>query len=122
MAKKSSNKIWWILGGVVVLLGGGLAVAKQQGLIGKEPSTEVEFTKAKKADIIERVSASGKIQPEVEVKLSPDVSGEIVGLYVTEGDSVRAGQLLLKIKPDNYESLFARAEAQVNSARANKDS
>jgi HlyD family secretion protein len=118
MAKKSSNKIWWILGGVVVLLGGGLAIAKQQGLIGKEPSTEVEFTKAKKADIIERVSASGKIQPEVEVKLSPDVSGEIVGLYVTEGDSVRAGQLLLKIKPDNYESLFARAEAQVNSARA----
>jgi HlyD family secretion protein len=118
MAKKSSNKIWWILGGVVVLLGGGLAIAKQQGLIGKEPSTEVEFTKAKKADIIERVSASGKIQPEVEVKLSPDVSGEIVGLYVTEGDSVKAGQLLLKIKPDNYESLFARAEAQVNSARA----
>jgi HlyD family secretion protein len=118
MAKKSSNKIWWILGGVIVLLGGGLGIAKQKGLIGKEPSTEVEFTKAKKADIIERVSASGKIQPEVEVKLSPDVSGEIVGLYVTEGDSVRAGQLLLKIKPDNYESLFARAEAQVNSARA----
>ena len=118
MAKKSSNKIWLILGGIVVLLGGGLAIAKQQGLIGKEPSTEVEFTKAKKADIIERVSASGKIQPEVEVKLSPDVSGEIVGLYISEGDSVRAGQLLLKIKPDNYESLFARAEAQVNSARA----
>jgi HlyD family secretion protein len=118
MAKKSSNKIWWILGGVVVLLGGGLGIAKQQGLIGKEPSTEVEFTKVKKVDIIERVSASGKIQPEVEVKLSPDVSGEIVGLYVTEGDSVRAGQLLLKIKPDNYESLLARAEAQVNSAKA----
>jgi HlyD family secretion protein len=118
MAKKSSNKIWWLLGGVVVLLGGGLGIAKQQGLIGKEPSTEVEFTKVKKADIIERVSASGKIQPEVEVKLSPDVSGEIVGLYVNEGDSVRAGQLLLKIKPDNYESLLARAEAQVNSAKA----
>jgi HlyD family secretion protein len=118
MAKKSSNKIWWILGGVVVLLGGGLGIAKQQGMIGKEPSTEVEFTKVKKTDIIERVSASGKIQPEVEVKLSPDVSGEIVGLYVNEGDSVRAGQLLLKIKPDNYESLLARAEAQVNSAKA----
>ncbi|PWK21392.1 HlyD family secretion protein [Arcicella aurantiaca] len=118
MAKKSSNKIWWILGGVIVLLGGGLFIAKKQGLIGKEPATEVEFTKAKKADIIERVSASGKIQPEIEVKLSPDVSGEIVGLYVNEGDSVKAGQLLLKIKPDNYESLLARAEAQVNSAKA----
>ena len=118
MAKKSSNKIWWILGGIIVLLGGGLFIAKKQGLIGKEPSTEVEFTKAKKADIIERVSASGKIQPEIEVKLSPDVSGEIVGLYVNEGDSVKAGQLLLKIKPDNYESLLARAEAQVNSSKA----
>jgi HlyD family secretion protein len=118
MAKKSSNKIWWLLGGVVVLLGGGLGIAKQQGMIGKEPSTEVEFTKVKKVDIIERVSASGKIQPEVEVKLSPDVSGEIVGLYVNEGDSVRAGQLLLKIKPDNYESLLSRAEAQVNSTKA----
>jgi HlyD family secretion protein len=118
MAKKSSNKIWWLLGGVVVLLGGGLGIAKQQGMIGKEPSTEVEFTKVKKVDIIERVSASGKIQPEVEVKLSPDVSGEIVGLYINEGDSVRAGQLLLKIKPDNYESLLSRAEAQVNSTKA----
>ena len=118
MAKKSSNKIWWILGGVVLLLGGGLAIAKQKGWIGKEPSTEVEFTRAKKADIIERVSASGKIQPEIEVKLSPDVSGEIVGLYVNEGDSVRAGQLLLKIRPDNYESLLSRAEAQVNSSKA----
>ena len=118
MAKKSSNKIWWILGGVILLLGGGLAIAKQKGLIGKEPSTEVEFTKVKKADIIERVSASGKIQPEIEVKLSPDVSGEIVGLYVNEGDSVRAGQLLLKIRPDNYESLLSRAEAQVNSSKA----
>ncbi|MBB6005155.1 efflux RND transporter periplasmic adaptor subunit [Arcicella rosea] len=118
MAKKSSNKIWWILGGIIVALGIALFVAKQQGLIGKEPSTEVEFTKAKKADIIERVSASGKIQPEIEVKLSPDVSGEIVGLYVSEGDSVIAGQLLLKIRPDNYESLLARAEAQVNSSKA----
>jgi HlyD family secretion protein len=118
MAKKSSNKIWLILGGVVVALSGGLFFAKQQGLIGKEPSTEVEFTKVKKADIIERVSASGKIQPEIEVKLSPDVSGEIVGLYVNEGDSVRAGQLLLKIRPDNYESLLSRADAQVNSSKA----
>ena len=118
MAKKSSNKIWYILGGIVVALGGGLGIAKQQGLIGKEPSTEVEFTKAKKANIVEKVSASGKIQPEIEVKLSPDVSGEIVGLYVNEGDSVKAGQLLLKIRPDNYESLLSRADAQVNSSKA----
>jgi HlyD family secretion protein len=118
MAKKSSSKIWWILGGIVLVTFGGLFAAKQAGLIGKEELTEVEFGKVKKADITERVSASGKVQPEVEVKLSSEVSGEIVGLYVTEGDSVVAGQLLIRIRPDNYESLLARAEAQVNSSKA----
>jgi HlyD family secretion protein len=67
------------------------------------------------------VSASGKIQPEVEVKLSPDVSGEIVSLNVAEGDSVVAGQELLKIRPDNYVSLLARAEAQMNATKANME-
>ncbi len=118
MAAKSSKKTWIILLSVAVVLVVGLIVAKKQGWIGKEPATEVELAKAQKADIIERVSASGKIQPEIEVKLSPDVSGEIVGLYVSEGDSVVAGQLLLKIRPDNYESLLARAEAEVNSTKA----
>jgi HlyD family secretion protein len=115
---KKSNKIWVILAVLVVVVVGGLILAKKQGWIGKEPATEVELAKAKKVDIVERVSASGKVQPEIEVKLSPDVSGEIVGLYISEGDSVVAGQLLLKIRPDNYESLLARAEAQVNSAKA----
>ncbi len=118
MARKSSNRTWWILGGIVVLLVGGLFVAKAAGWIGQEKPTEVEFTEAKTTDIIERVSASGRVQPEVEVKLSPDVSGEITALYVEEGDSVKQGQLLLKIRPDNYESLFARAQATVNSSKA----
>ncbi|NBA74913.1 efflux RND transporter periplasmic adaptor subunit [Emticicia sp. ODNR4P] len=116
--KNKSNRIWVILAVVAVVVVGGLILAKKNGWIGKEEATEVELSKAKRADIIERVSASGKVQPEIEVKLSPDVSGEIVGLYVSEGDSVVAGQLLLKIRPDNYESLLARAEAQVNSAKA----
>ncbi len=118
MAKKSSNRTWWILGGIVVLLVGGLFVAKAAGWIGQEKPTEVEFAEVKTTDIIERVSASGRVQPEVEVKLSPDVSGEITALYVEEGDSVKQGQLLLKIRPDNYESLFARAQATVNSSKA----
>jgi len=118
MARKSSSRTWWILGGVVVLLVGGLALAKQQGWIGQIKPNEVEFTKVKKADIIERVSASGKVQPEVEVKISPDVPGEIIGLYVAEGDSVMKGQLLVKIRPDNYEALLARASAAVNSSKA----
>ena len=119
MARKSSKRVWWITGGVVILLIAGLFGAKQAGLIGKPKTTEVEYTNVKKADIIERVSASGKVQPEVEVKLSPDVSGEIISLNVAEGDSVVKGQLLLKIRPDNYESLMARAQAAVNSSKAN---
>ena len=119
MARKSSKRVWWITGGVVILLIAGLFGAKQAGYIGKPKTTEVEYTNVKKTDIIERVSASGKVQPEVEVKLSPDVSGEIISLNVAEGDSVVKGQLLLKIRPDNYESLMARAQAAVNSSKAN---
>lgn len=119
MARKSSKRIWWITAGFVVLLVAGLFGAKQAGYIGKPKTTEVEYTIVKKSDIIERVSASGKVQPEVEVKLSPDVSGEIIALNVAEGDSVVKGQLLLKIRPDNYESLMARAQAAVNSSKAN---
>jgi HlyD family secretion protein len=93
-------------------------LAKQQGWVGKIDPTEVVFSNAKNADIIERVTATGKIQPEVEVKISPDVSGEIIGLFVEEGDSVKKGQLLLKIRPDNYESFLARASASVSSSKA----
>ncbi|GGB91362.1 efflux RND transporter periplasmic adaptor subunit [Dyadobacter sediminis] len=119
MARKSSTRIWWITAGILILLVAGLFGAKQAGYIGKPKTTEVEYTTVKRADIIERVSASGKVQPEVEVKLSPDVSGEIISLNVAEGDSVVKGQLLLKIRPDNYESLLARAQATVNSSKAN---
>jgi len=121
MARKSSKKIWWIAGGVIVLLIAGLFAAKEAKLIGQPKPTQVEFSKVKLTDIIERVSASGKVQPEVEVKLSPDVSGEITNLYVAEGDSVVKGQILLKIRPDNYESLMARAQAAVNSSKANHE-
>ena len=116
--KKKSNRIWWILSGLVVLLVGGLVAAKQTGLIGKPKSTEVDFATVKRTDITERVTASGRVQPQVEVKISPDVSGEIIGLYVNEGDPVKAGQLLVRIRPDNYESLLSRAQAAVNSSRA----
>ncbi|MHA8050347.1 efflux RND transporter periplasmic adaptor subunit [Aquirufa sp. ROCK-SH2] len=121
MAKENSKKVWWIIGGVVIALFLGLFIAKQSGWIGKVEPTEVELTKAKLATVIEKVSASGKIQPEVEVKVSPDVSGEIVALSVAEGDSVVTGQVLLKIRPDNYVSLLARAEAQVNSMKASME-
>lgn len=118
---KKSNRIWLILGGVVVLLVIFLLVAKSAGWIGKEKPTEVEFVKVGRTDIIETVSASGKIQPEVEVKITPDVPGEIIGLYVKEGDSVKKGQLLLKVQPENYISITQRAEAVVNQSKASSE-
>ena len=96
----------------------GLVAAKQTGIIGKPKAIDVDFASVKRIDITERVSASGRVQPQVEVKISPDVSGEIIGLYVNEGDPVKAGQLLCRIRPDNYESMMARARATVNQSRA----
>jgi HlyD family secretion protein len=115
------KKTWYIIGAAVVLIFGGLGLAKKMEWIGKVEPTEVEFAQVVRGTIVEKVSASGKIQPEVEVKVSPDVSGEIVSLNVAEGDSVVAGQEILKIRPDNYVSLLARAEAQVNAQKAGSE-
>lgn len=80
-----------------------------------EVSTEI----VSRRSITETVSANGKIQPEVEVKISPDVSGEVVALMVKEGDPVKVGDLLLKINPDIYASALDRMEASLNTSRAN---
>lgn len=92
---------------------------KKAGWIGGAEKKLVATEKVEKRDIIEIVSASGKIQPEVEVKISPDVSGEIVELHVKEGDRVKKGQLLAKILPDIYQSYLDRANAALNSSKAN---
>jgi len=117
--KKKSNKLIYILIGTVVLLIIVAMVGKSQGWIGKKKQLEVEIGAAEKGTIIEKVSASGAIQPIIEVKLSPDVSGEIIALNVEEGDPVVAGQLLVKIKPDNLLNAMKRAEAALNQQRAN---
>ena len=119
--KKRSNKIWYILLGVLLALLILFLVAKKQGWIMQEKPTEVELSKVIKGTLVETVSASGKIQPEVEVKISPDVPGEIIGLYVKEGDSVKKGQLLLKIQPENYVSVVDRFKAGVNQSRASAE-
>ena len=77
-----------------------LLIGTLTGIIKTKPVLMVEIEKAERRKITETVSASGKIQPEVEVKISPDVSGEIVALLVKEGDRVAKGDLLIKIKPD----------------------
>ncbi|MEO0731516.1 MAG: efflux RND transporter periplasmic adaptor subunit [Bacteroidota bacterium] len=84
----------------------------------KESGTRVFTSEAKERTIQELVSASGKVFPQTEVKISSDVSGEVVELYVEEGDSVRAGQLLAKIDADAVESQVARGVANVNSSKA----
>ncbi|MEO0877151.1 MAG: efflux RND transporter periplasmic adaptor subunit, partial [Bacteroidota bacterium] len=87
----------------------------------REPEGTKVFTEdALQRSIQETVSASGKIFPQTEVKISSDVSGEIVELYVEEGDSVTAGQLLAKIDPDTYQSQVQRGVATVNSAKASQ--
>jgi HlyD family secretion protein len=106
-----------------ILIAAGLmivvaVVGKKAGWFGGELTTDVSTQKAERRTIVETITANGKIRPQTEVKISPDVSGEIVELHVSEGDQVERGQLLLKIKPDTYISMVERAEAAVNSARA----
>ena len=89
------------------------------GIIKTKDLPKVEIEKVERRSITETVLASGKIQPEVEVKISPDVSGEIVELLIKEGERVEKGELLLKIKPDIYKSILERSKASVNTAKAN---
>jgi HlyD family secretion protein len=93
-------------------------IAKAAGWIGKEAYIKVAVNTGETRDITEIITANGKIQPETEVKISPDVSGEIVELAVKEGDNVEKGQFLLKIKPENYIMARNRAEAALNNAKA----
>lgn len=88
------------------------------GWFGKSESIQVAVEKVTSRTIVETVSASGKVQPEVEVKLSAEVSGEVVELHVKEGDVVRKGQLLCKVRPDVLQSGYDRAVASLNSQRA----
>ena len=97
-------------------------VGRSAGWIGGPDKKMVSTEKVQRRSIVESVSASGKIQPEVEVKISPDVSGEIVELTVKEGDHVTKGQVLAKILPDIYQSSVERSAAAVNSSKASYSS
>jgi HlyD family secretion protein len=94
-------------------------IGKKAGWFGKETVYNVAVEKVKKRNITEYITANGKVQPETEVKITPDVSGEIVELHINDGDKVEKGQLLLKIKPDIYISSRDRAAAAVNTSKAN---
>lgn len=109
------KKLYWIIGLCITLL---LAVIIYKSFKG-ESEIQVIIEKATARNIIESVSANGKIQPETELKITSDVSGEIVELYIKEGEQVKKGQLLCRIRPDIYESAFERVNASVNSSKAN---
>ena len=113
-----SKKLLRIVGLLVVVLIIVLLIGKKQGWFGNEIRVKVAVEKGETRDIIEIITANGKIQPETEVRVSPDVSGEIVELVVKEGDVVKKGDYLLKIKPDNYISFKNRAEASLNNTKA----
>jgi len=111
MKKKT---LWWIIIGCVLFLIIIIIVAKSTG----DEGTKVAVEKAAKHTITETVSASGKIYPETEVKIAPEVSGEITDLRIQEGDSVHKGDVLVKINPAIYNSQVNQAEASVQQSRA----
>lgn len=113
-----NNKILKILLPIVAVLLILAVIGKKQGWFGKAAMVKVAVEIIEKRTIIETITANGKIQPEKEVKISPDVSGEIVELTVREGDPVQRGQLLLRIRPDTYISQRDRSLAAISSARA----
>ena len=113
--RRKSKKKWIIIGGTVLLIVFvAIGVSKRK----KETGIPVTTEKAVVKTITQTVTATGKVQPEVEVKISPEVAGEIIELPVKEGDIVKKGDLLVKIKPDFYQAQFEQQEAALLSAKA----
>lgn len=116
---KKKLSIWSVL--LILLLISGLltAVAHLMGWIGSgETGHPVEISEVQHRDITRVVTATGRIQPEIEVKIAPDVSGEIVELNIREGDFVQEGQILLRIRPDIIQARLEESEAMLLSQMA----
>ena len=111
------NKTGLIIGAIVLF--SVLIIAKRNGYIGSDDTLVVETENVFSGTITETVPANGKIQPEVEVKISPDVSGEITELNIQEGDWVEQGDLLLRINPELYAANLDRMEASLNNMQSN---
>jgi len=105
---------WYFIVGVLLLL--WIVISS---ILGKrEKPIPVTTEKAVRKTILQTVSATGKVQPEVEVKISPEVAGEIIELPVEDGKAVKKGDLLIKIKPDSYKALLEGQEAAISGAKA----
>ena len=112
-----NKKLKWIIISLVALIV-ILVILKKAGMLGKDEGIKVTAEKVTKRTIVETVNASGKIYPEIEVKMSPDISGEIMELNVEEGDSVKKGQVLARIYGDIYATQRDQAAAIVNQQEA----
>ena len=118
------KRTWIIIISLVVIII-ALVGLKKAGVLGKDEGLKVATEKAERRTITESVNASGKVYPEIEVKVSPDISGEIVELNVQEGDSVKRGAVLAKIYADIYtterdqaSAIVTQEQARVENARA----
>ena len=110
--------MYFLLGGVVVLIIILVALSKSGAIGDKNEGVEVETAKVEEMTIVETVSATGKVQPEIEVKISSEVSGEIIELPIKEGQIVKKGQLLVKINPDLYTSGLNRTVSNLSGTKA----
>ena len=113
--RKSSKMKWFVLGGLLLVIALGVGAFMKKKAEGQATMVTVEKSITK--TITQIVSATGKVQPEVEVKIAPEVSGEIVELPFREGAAVKKGQLLMSIKPDVYKSQVEQQEAGLVAAR-----
>ena len=114
-----SKKTIYILSGSALVLVVALLALSKMGVIGSQKKgTEVDIALVNEMTIIETVSATGKIQPEIEVKISSEVSGEIIALPIKEGQVVKKGDLLVKINPDLYTSGFNRSVSNLSGTKA----
>lgn len=114
----SKKTIYFLLGGAVILIVVLIGLRKTGAIGNKDEGKEVEISKVMASTVVETVSATGKIQPEIEVKISPEVSGEIILLNVKEGQVVKKGDLLVKINPDLYTSSYNRSISNLSGTKA----
>src|SRR5690349_17684035 len=111
-ARRRKQIIWGVVGLFVLWLIVSIALSK------REKPIPVVTEKAVRKTILQTVSATGKVQPETEVKISPEVAGEIIDLPVEDGKAIKKGDLLVKIKPDSYKAVLEQQEAAISSAKA----
>src|SRR6266480_7550359 len=107
--KRSRKRLYWLIGFAMVIIGVLMAAVASKK---RDKPILVTTDKAFRKNVTQLVTATGKIQPEIEVKIAPEVSGEIVEIPVKEGQPVHKGALLLRIKPDSYQ---AQVESQLAS-------